>query len=53
MHKAADAARKGLGLPAHGLATAVVATVGYRSAADKYAGAPKVRFPKKEIFLQV
>lgn len=42
-----------LGLPAHGLATAVVATVGYRSAADKYAGAPKVRFPKKEIFLQV
>ena len=31
-----------LGLKAQGLASAVIATLGYRSAADKYAQAPKV-----------
>jgi len=42
-----------LGLSAQGLASAVIATLGYRSPADKYAGAPKVRFPKEEIFVKV
>jgi nitroreductase len=42
-----------LGLKAKGLATAVIATAGYRSAADKYAAAPKVRFPKEQIFLKI
>ena len=42
-----------LGLSAQGLATAVIATVGYRSAEDKYAGARKIRFPKNEMFLEV
>jgi nitroreductase len=42
-----------LGLSAQGLASAVIATLGYRSSADKYAGAPKVRFPKNEIFVHV
>ncbi len=42
-----------LGLKAKGLATAVIATLGYRSATDKYASAPKVRFPKEQIFVQV
>ncbi|HEV2695256.1 MAG TPA: NAD(P)H-dependent oxidoreductase [Verrucomicrobiae bacterium] len=42
-----------LGLKAKGLATAVIATLGYRSAADKYAGAPKVRFPKTQIFTHI
>ena len=42
-----------LGLKAKGLASAVIATLGYRSATDKYASAPKVRFPKEQIFVQV
>jgi nitroreductase len=42
-----------LGLKAQGLASAVIATAGYRSAADKYASAPKVRFPKEQIFVQM
>jgi len=42
-----------LGLKSKGLATAVIATAGYRSAADKYAAAPKVRFPKEQLFVQV
>jgi nitroreductase len=41
-----------LGLKALGFASSVIATVGYRSAADKYAGAPKVRFPKEQVFLK-
>lgn len=42
-----------LGLPAQGFATAVIATVGYRLPTDKYANAPKVRFPKEQIFARV
>jgi nitroreductase len=42
-----------LGLKAKGYSSAVIATAGYRSAADKYASAPKVRFPKEQIFVQV
>jgi nitroreductase len=42
-----------LGLKAKGLASAVIATLGYRSVTDKYASAPKVRFPKEQVFVQV
>ena len=42
-----------LGLKAQGFTSAVIATVGYRSAADKYASTPKVRFPKEQIFLTI
>jgi nitroreductase len=42
-----------LGLTAKGLASTVVATLGYRSPADKYSAAPKVRFPKDQIFIAV
>ncbi len=42
-----------LGLPQKGLASAVAATLGYRSPADKYAAAPKVRFPKEKVFIQI
>jgi len=42
-----------LGLKTRGLASAVIATLGYRSATDKYASASKVRFPKEQIFVQV
>ncbi len=42
-----------LGLKAKGLATAVIAALGYRSATDKYASAPKVRFPKEQVFISV
>ncbi len=42
-----------LDLSAQGLATAVIAAVGYRLPTDKYAQAPKVRFPKSEVFLKV
>ncbi|MEO5917231.1 MAG: NAD(P)H-dependent oxidoreductase [Luteolibacter sp.] len=38
-----------LGLTEQGLASAAVVTLGYRSAEDKYATAPKVRFGRKEI----
>lgn len=42
-----------LGLKAKGYASAVIATLGYRSTADKYAGSPKVRFPKEQLFASV
>lgn len=42
-----------LGLKARGLAAAVIATLGYRSAEDKNAAAPKVRFPKEQMFIHV
>jgi nitroreductase len=42
-----------LGLKEKGLSTAVIATVGYRASTDKYASAPKVRFPKEQLFAHV
>ena len=42
-----------LGLKAQGYAASVIATVGYRSATDKYANAPKVRFPKQHVLAEV
>jgi nitroreductase len=42
-----------LGLKAKAYSSAVIATLGYRSPTDKYATAPKVRFPKEQIFLNV
>ena len=42
-----------LGLKAKGYASAVIATVGYRSPEDKYAAAPKVRFTKERLFINV
>ena len=42
-----------LGLKAKGYAAAVIATLGYRSPADKYAAAPKVRFAKEQVFINV
>jgi nitroreductase len=42
-----------LGLKARGLTTSVIAAVGYRATGDKYATAPKVRFPREEIVLHV
>jgi nitroreductase len=42
-----------LGLKAKGFAAAVIATLGYRLPADKYASAPKVRFPKEQVFIAV
>jgi nitroreductase len=42
-----------LGLTEKGLAASMVATLGYRSAADKYAAAPKVRFPKEKVFIEI
>jgi nitroreductase len=42
-----------LGLTAKGLKSVVIATAGYRSAADKYAAAAKVRFPVDEVVIRV
>jgi nitroreductase len=42
-----------LGLKAKGYSSAVIATLGYRLPTDKYAGAPKVRFPKEQVFIAV
>ena len=42
-----------LGLKEKGYASAVVATLGYRQASDKYSTAPKARFPKEDLFLEV
>ena len=42
-----------LGLKAKGLASAVIATLGYRASSDKYANGAKVRFPKEQVFVQV
>jgi len=38
-----------LDLPSKGLAATVVCPVGYRAATDKYATAPKIRYPLSEI----
>jgi nitroreductase len=40
-----------LGLTAKGFSSAVIATVGYRLPTDKYGAAPKVRFPKEQLFI--
>ncbi len=40
-----------LGLADHNLASCVVVPVGYRSADDKYAYAPKVRFAKEDLIV--
>jgi nitroreductase len=42
-----------LGLKAKGFAAAVIATLGYRSPADTYAAAPKVRISKEQVFITV
>jgi nitroreductase len=42
-----------LGLKAKGLASSVIATVGYRLPADKAANGPKVRFPKEQSFIHI
>ena len=42
-----------LGLKAKGYTSAVIATVGYRATTDKYAAAPKVRFPKEQTFVRI
>ena len=42
-----------LDLSKKGLATAMVATLGYRSDADKYGGLPKGRFSKKDVFSEI
>lgn len=39
-----------LGLAEKGLTASVVCPVGYRAEDDKYAGAPKVRFPRDDVF---
>jgi nitroreductase len=42
-----------LGLKAKGLASAVIATLGYRLSTDKNATASKVRFPKDQVVISV
>ena len=42
-----------LDLKAQGLASAVIATLGYRLPTDKYAHAPKVRFSKEQVFIRI
>ena len=42
-----------LDLKAKGYSSAVIATLGYRLPTDKYATAPKVRFPKEQVFIAV
>lgn len=42
-----------LGLKARGLTTAVIATLGYRAAGDKYATTPKVRFSREQVVQHV
>ena len=42
-----------LGLPGTGYATAVACALGYRAADDKYAVAPKARFPDAQIIAHV
>ncbi|EEF63005.1 NAD(P)H-dependent oxidoreductase [Pedosphaera parvula] len=42
-----------LGLKANGFATAVIVTLGHRSATDNYAIARKVRFPKEQVFARI
>jgi nitroreductase len=42
-----------LGLKPRGLATAVIATLGYRAVDDKYAATPKVRFARGQVVQHV
>ena len=42
-----------LGLKARGLTASVIAALGYRKDSDKYATAPKVRFPREEVVVHV
>ncbi|MGH7969860.1 MAG: NAD(P)H-dependent oxidoreductase [Limisphaerales bacterium] len=42
-----------LDLNKQGFGSAVIATLGYRAPSDPYATAPKVRFPKEQIFAHV
>jgi len=42
-----------LGLPAQGYSTVVACAAGYRAAGDKYASAPKVRFPAEELVIHI
>lgn len=42
-----------LGLKAKGYSSAVIAPLGYRLSTDKYAAAPKVRFAREQIFVNV
>jgi nitroreductase len=42
-----------LGLPTKGYNTVVAAAAGYRSAACKYASAPKVRYSAEELFIHI
>ena len=42
-----------LGLKVRGLTASVIAALGYRKADDKYATAPKVRFPREEVVLHI
>jgi nitroreductase len=42
-----------LGLPAQGLAAVVACALGYRAESDKYAAAPKVRFPASQLIVHV
>ena len=42
-----------LGLPGTGYATAVACALGYRSPEDKYAVAPKARFPDAQVIAHV
>ena len=42
-----------LGLTAKGFASAAIVTLGYRLPTDKYASAPKVRFPREQIFTRI
>jgi nitroreductase len=42
-----------LGLKAQGYTSAVIATAGYRATTDKYANAPKVRFPQSQVLVEV
>jgi nitroreductase len=41
-----------LGLKAHGVKSFALATAGYRAADDKYAVAPKVRFPVNDVVIR-
>jgi hypothetical protein len=42
-----------LGLIAQSYGSAVIATLGYRASSDQYATAPKVRFPKEQVFAHI
>jgi nitroreductase len=42
-----------LDLPATGYRTVVACAAGYRSAEDKYATAPKVRYPASELIIHI